>query len=111
MRLESRKLLFDIQQAVNKVIQFITGKSFEDYESDDLLRSGVERQFEIIGEALNKLSKIDITVVSEINEHQRIISFRNILIHGYADIDNRLVWNIVETKLPTLLKDVNSLCK
>ena len=44
-----------------------------------------------------------------IAEHQRIISFRNILIHGYAEIDDRLVWDILQSKLPNLLKQVQSL--
>ncbi len=107
VQLESKKLLFDIQQAANKLIQFISGKTFETYEADDLLQSGTERQLEIIGEALNKLSKIDSNIVSKISEYKRIIAFRNILIHGYAD--NRLVWNVVETKLPKLFKEVQSL--
>ena len=109
MQLECRKLLYDIQQATEKVTSFVSGKSFADYESDDLLRSGVERQFEIMGEALNQFSKIDAEVITQITDYQKIISFRNILIHGYADIDNRLVWNILENKLPGLLQEVRNL--
>ena len=71
--------------------------------------SGVERQFEIMGEVLNQLSKIDAEVVAQVTNYQQIISFRNILIHGYADIDNRLVWNIVENKLPGLLQEISKL--
>jgi uncharacterized protein with HEPN domain len=89
--------------------KFTSQKKWNDYNSDDLLKSGVERQFEIIGEALNQLSKIDTASVDKINDYQQIISFRNILIHGYADIDDRLVWNMVETKLPALIEDINSL--
>ena len=66
MRLESRKLLYDIQQAADKVSSFVAGKLFDGYESDALLRSGVERQFEIMGEALSKLSKIDAAVSNPI---------------------------------------------
>lgn len=109
MQLESRKLLFDIQRAVEKVINFIQDKSFVEYESDDLVRSAVERQFEIMGEALNQLSKTDTATVKKITEYRKIIAFRNILIHGYADIDNRLVWNIIESKLPDLKAQVAGL--
>ncbi len=109
MRHERKKLLYDVQKAAEKLSGFILGKSFTDYESDDLLRSGVERQFEIMGEALNQLSKVDLEVVAQITDYRKIISFRNILIHGYADIDNRLVWNIIENKLPVLITQVNDL--
>lgn len=109
MRLESKKLLYDTSQATEKITAFIYNKKWDDYSTDDLLKSGVERQFEIIGEALNKLSKIDNSTADTIDDHQQIISFRNVLIHGYAGIDDRLVWNIVETKLPTLMTQVQSL--
>ena len=62
-----------------------------------------------MGEALNKLSKMDAETVAQVTDYQQIISFRNILIHGYADIDNRLVWNIVENKLPSLLHQIKDL--
>ena len=74
-----------------------------------MLRAAVERKFEIIGEALSKLSKVDSAIVSNIGEHARIIAFRNILIHGYAEIDDRLVWDIVENKLPVLRREVDEL--
>lgn len=109
MQLKAKKLLYDIQQAAERVSKFVSGKTFVDYESDDLLRSGVERQFEIMGEALNQLSKVSAEVTAGISDYQQIISFRNILIHGYAEIDNRLVWNILENKLQTLLRQVTEL--
>lgn len=109
MQLEVKKLLFDVQQAAEKITKFVSGKTFTDYEVDDLLISGVERQFEIMGEALNQLSKIDAGIAAQISDYKQIIAFRNILIHGYANIDNRLVWNIVENKLPVLLQQVTDL--
>jgi uncharacterized protein with HEPN domain len=109
MRLESKKYLFDILQAAGNLRQFTQDKAFSDYESDALLRSAVERQFEIIGEALRRLAKEDPETAGRIAEYSRIISFRNILIHGYAEIDDRLVWDILQSKLPTLLEQVQSL--
>ncbi len=106
MQLKSKKLIYDISQACEKISKFSNKKGWDDYKSDDLLKSGVERQFEIIGEALNQLSKIDLATTEKINNYQQIISFRNILIHGYADIDDRLVWSMIETKLPTLIEDL-----
>ena len=102
MQLETKKYLYDVVNAADKVTGFIKGKTFSDYQTDDLLKSGVERQFEIMGEALNKLSKFDRSTSHKIADYQQIISFRNILIHGYADVDDRLVWNILESKLPYL---------
>lgn len=76
-----------------------------------MLRAAVERQFEIIGEAVAQLARLDRTLTARISEHSRIIAFRNILIHGYADVDNRLVWDIVQTKLPVLRREVETLLK
>lgn len=109
MRLEARKYLYDIQQAAARISEFTKGKRFEDYQTEAILRAAVERQFEIIGEALVRLARLDKDVVARISEHRRIIAFRNILIHGYADVDDRLVWDVVQSKLPLLLREVEGL--
>ena len=109
MRLEAKKYLFDIKQAADLLLRFSHGKTFSEFTADPLLRSATERQFEIIGEALNQLSKIDPDTVAAISEYRRIIAFRNILIHGYAEIDHRLVWGILEGKLPELHRQVEAL--
>jgi uncharacterized protein with HEPN domain len=111
MRHESKKYLFDILQAAKRVAEFTRNKELSDYESDALLRAAVERQFEIIGEALRRLAKEDAATIALISEHARVIAFRNILAHGYADVDDRIVWDIVQSKLPTLLLEVESLLK
>lgn len=74
-----------------------------------MLRAAVEREFEVIGEALAQLHKTDPSLASRITDLRRIVNFRNLLIHGYADVDDKLVWNIVETKLPTLKREIESL--
>jgi uncharacterized protein with HEPN domain len=90
-------------------MEFTKGKNFADYTSDAMLRSAVERQMEIVGEALAQLAKIDPSTAAKIGEHQRIIAFRNILIHGYADIDHRIVWNVLELKLPAVRREAEAL--
>jgi uncharacterized protein with HEPN domain len=109
MQLESKKYLFDIKQAAGLLTDFTRGKSFADFQGDPMLRSAVERQFEIIGEALTKLAKVDQETATLVSEHRRIIAFRNILIHGYAQIDDRLVWGVLDSKLPTLSQEVKEL--
>ena len=109
MKLEVKKYLFDIQAAANLVAEFTHGKTFADYVRDAMLRAAVEREFEIIGEAMNQLVKADASVAVLISDYQRIVAFRNILIHQYTDVDDRLVWDIVETKLPVLAREVDAL--
>lgn len=109
MPLEAKKYLYDVQQAAERIADFTAGKRYEDYQGSPMLRSAVERQFEIIGEAIAQLARLDEKLVGRISEHQRIIAFRNILIHGYADVDDRLVWDVVEAKLPVLRREIESL--
>ncbi len=109
MRLEAKKYLYDIRQAADRIVDFTSGKSFEDYQGDAMLRSAVERQFQIIGEALAQLAKLDGQLAARVSEQRRIVAFRNILIHGYADVDDRLVWDVVEAKLPLLRREIEAL--
>jgi len=67
-----------------------------------MLRSAVERQFEIIGEALSQLTKIAPELAAQIPDLPRIVAFRNILIHGYAVVDNEIVWRAAQENLPEL---------
>lgn len=87
---EAAKYLWDAQAATQRIQRFIQGKSFDEYLADELLRSGVERQFEIIGEALGQLRKQFPDVAEKIAELPRVVGFRNVLIHGYATVDDAL---------------------
>jgi uncharacterized protein with HEPN domain len=109
MRLEARKYLHDVQTAADRVARFCAGRSFENYLSDEMLRSAVERQFEIIGEALSRLAKDDPQVAAAIPDHGKIIGFRNVLIHGYATVDDRIVWGVIENHLAALRTAVEGL--
>ena len=101
-RLLIAKYLFDIRQACDLLTQFTENKSLADYSADPLLRSGVERQFEIAGEALNQLLRLDPAYASRISDARRIVSFRNRLIHGYDSLADDIVWGVLETNLPVL---------
>jgi len=106
---DAAKLIWDAQQALQRIQRFVARKDFAAYQSDELLRSAVERQFEILGEALNQLSHLDPDTAEKIPELPRIVAFRNILIHGYASVDDRLVWGVVESQLEPLLDVVAAL--
>jgi uncharacterized protein with HEPN domain len=109
MQLEAKKILYDIIQAAERISVFTAHKRFDDYRGDVMLQAAVERQFEIIGEALSQLTRLDENPAARITEHHRIIAFRNILIHGYAVVDARMVWDVVEAKLPILRAEVQAL--
>jgi uncharacterized protein with HEPN domain len=106
---DTRKYLFDIREACDLITQFTAGKTPDDYRNDTLLRSGVERQFEIIGEALGQAIRHDPALARQISDPSRIIAFRNRLIHGYATISDDVVWGIIETSLPVLAREVKDL--
>ena len=109
MPLEARKYLYDIQQAIELIEGFCSGKSFPDYQHDPMLRSAVERQFEIVGEAVTRLAQLNPALAERLTDYRRIIAFRNILIHAYATIDDRIVWGVIEGKLPQLRREVTQL--
>jgi uncharacterized protein with HEPN domain len=111
MQLEAKKYLYDIEQAAERIVEFTAGKRFEDYRSSSILQAAVERQFEIIGEALVRLVRLDESLAGRISDHRRIVDFRNILIHGYADVDDRVVWDVVQNKVPVLRREVEALLK
>jgi uncharacterized protein with HEPN domain len=109
MRLEARKYLYDIQEAAQLATSFTAGKAFEDYEQNSMLRLAVERAFAIIGEALAQLARVDNSIADQITDLRAIVAFRNILVHAYAQVDDRIVWGIVQTKLPVLVREVDEL--
>jgi uncharacterized protein with HEPN domain len=109
MRLEAKKYLYDIQQAAGLIAQFTADKEFTDYQREPMLRFAVERAFAIIGEALSRLAKLDAPLVERINEYRRIIAFRNILVHAYAEVDDRIVWDVVANSVPTLQQQAAAL--
>ena len=111
MEPESERYLNDILYAASLLNGFTTAKTFADYSSDPLLRSATERQFGIIGEAISRLARVDEATVSRVTEYQRIISFRNILIHQYDTVNDRIVWDALGTRLPVLVLEIETLIK
>ena len=109
MRRDARCYLWDALKAAEAVQSFLRGRTYEVFVEDHLLRSAVERQLEIIGEALSQLAKVDPQIADNVPELGRIIAFRNILVHGYAAIDYDTVWRLIEDKLPELQSNLTML--
>ena len=109
MQLEARKYHYDVQEAEDLVSQFTAGKDFADYQQNPMLRLAIERAFTIIGEALAQLARVDANLASRISDFRNIVGFRNLLTHAYAQIDDRIVWGIVRSKLPALIREVAEL--
>ena len=109
MRLESAKLLEDIRVAAGDALSMAAGKTYEEYVANKQLRYAVERCFEIAGEALSQLNKVDPTLAQRITDWRAIIGFRNVLIHGYAVVQHDKTWDIVTNELPVLLREATEL--
>ena len=110
-RREVLKCFFDMADACDALTEFVAGKSRDDYLADRMLRSAVERQFMIIGEALAQALKLDPTLVHAISDTRRIVSFRNRLVHGYSLTDHDIVWGVLEKHLATLRREVADLLR
>lgn len=94
--------VWDALEAAKTLQEFTSGRSLNDYLSDRMLRAAVERQFEIVGEALAALRRLDPAVAARVPELPKVVAFRNIIAHLYYDIDHEKVWENVEKHLPGL---------
>jgi len=106
---ETRKNLIDVLQAAEEIENFVCGMDFKAYQNNPVTKRAVERDFEIIGEALNRIKHTDSELLRQISEHERIIGFRNILIHGYDIVDEAIVWQAATNHLPTLIREVKEI--
>ena len=103
---KTKKLLFDIHTAINNIEDYIgEDKIFEKYESNPMLQDAVERNIEIMGEAMSRL--LNSGVKLNISNGRRIVDARNKIIHGYDEIENVQIWGIIINSLPVLQKEVN----
>ena len=108
MNQEIKKYLFDILESINSIENYLGEKrDFFVYNSNKMLRRAVERELEIIGEALNYIDKIDKNI--EITSKRQIINTRNRVIHSYDRIDNEIIWGILIKYLPILRNEAQRL--
>ncbi len=105
------KYLYDMLSSCEFLLEFTSNKAVDDYINDRAFRSALERELQIIGEALIGLEKVAPAVAAQIPEYQNIIGFRHVLVHGYDSLDPSTIWNVVETKLEGLVQNIKSLLK
>lgn len=106
---DPRAYLWHARRAAGLVADFVADRSWADYEADPMLRSAVERQFEIVGEALSQLGRAAPDLAAGVPDLPRIVAFCNLLIHGYAAIDNRLVWEVATERVAPLITVLDQL--
>ncbi|UJP08939.1 DUF86 domain-containing protein [Microbacterium sp. KUDC0406] len=103
MQPEAAAYLWDAREAAQRVTEFISGLDETGYRSDALRRSAVERQLEIVGEALNNLRRVDAETADGVPDLHRIVGLRNVLAHGYAVVDDGVVWAAASERVPELV--------
>jgi uncharacterized protein with HEPN domain len=111
MHPKSPKWLEDIANSCAFIATQMAARELDDYASDLLLRSAVERNFEIIGEALLRIERTDPATAQRISDSRRIIGLRNRLVHGYDVTDHSVVIQIVHRNLPVLQVEVQGLLR
>lgn len=109
MQPRTPKLLEDVRDAAAFIVEVVRGRSLADYRSNRLLRQVIERHFEIIGQAIKRVTQDDPESAARIGDHRPIIAFRTVLLHGYDLVDHALVWNTIGQKLPTALCELTEL--
>lgn len=110
MQLEIQKYLYDIISSINSINEYLgENRDFTKYKTNKLLRRGIERELEIIGEAIGRILKIDPGI--QIDKAQKIVDLRNWVIHGYDKIDDIIIWGIISKQLPVLKVQVENLLK
>lgn len=103
-----KKRLFDILTSINHIESYLqSANGFTDYEANSMLQDAVERNLEIIGEAMSVLLKDEADF--PITNARKIVNARNRIIHGYDDIENAEIWAIVKIHLPILKDEVSKL--
>ena len=101
--------LFDIKQACDEIADFTKHMTYQEYFANPMVKAAVERKFLMIGEALMRLKRENPEILKAITDHEKIIGFRNVLVHGYDIIDDATVWSAVQDSMPTLRREVDSL--
>lgn len=98
----SKAHLWDAHQACLAALSFVDGIDAHEFQVNLLVQSAVERQLEILGEALNRLRRTDAQTAAEVPDLDRIIGMCNIIAHEYGIVDHAIVWAVVDVRLSPL---------
>ncbi|MDP1622883.1 MAG: DUF86 domain-containing protein [Bacteroidales bacterium] len=103
------KWLYDIQEAIKEIDSFFVKqpKDFNEYKSNILLKRAIERDLEIVGEAISRILKVDPDF--PIENAKRIVGLRNQIIHAYDNISDENIWAIISKHIPLLQEEINIL--
>ncbi len=111
MQGRNAKHLEYIRDAAAFIRDIGSGRRQDDFDSDRVFRQAIERNFEIIGEAVNRLKREAPDTAARISNTNQIIAFRNVLAHGYDLVDSKRVWEAVTRDVPELLQEVEGLLR
>ncbi|MBM4025030.1 MAG: DUF86 domain-containing protein [Planctomycetes bacterium] len=106
MQHDPRKLIEDVLRCIAELEVFCQGKTFRDFQEDRGLQLIVERELEIIGEALARLRREHPILADRIPDLRKIVGLRNVLAHGYDILEHEILWDIVANKLSVLKRDM-----
>ncbi len=105
MKREIKKYLYDIKISIDSIFDYLGDKrDFFEYQNNKLLRRGIEREIEIIGEAMNRILKLEPDI--KIENARQIVDARNWVIHGYDKVDNVVIWGVISNHLPKLKMEI-----
>lgn len=106
MNLKIKKYLYDIKVAINSIDEYLGDKrNFFDFQNNKMLKRAIERELEIIGEAVNYILKLDDSLI--LTNARQIVNTRNLVIHNYDKVDEVILWGIITKHLPLLLNEVS----
>jgi uncharacterized protein with HEPN domain len=106
---DSQKFLNDIRERATYVVEFMADKSLEDLTDQRLIRSSVERELMVLGEALYQLHRQSPAIAEQISAWRQIIGFRHVLVHGYDSVDMQVIWDAIQNDLAPLIAEVTQL--
>ncbi len=105
MQLEIKTWAYDILTAIHEIEIFVEEVvDFETYQGDTKTRRAIERNLEIIGEAMNRILNLDNSI--HFTDARKIVGTRNRIIHGYDAVSDEVLWGIITTSIPILKKEI-----